>query len=208
MESLLFFVVIIAISALSNWLKRKQEEQQRSALPTESTADAPPPTEAAPGRKPWDWEAELRRLFDDRPPPAPPPPAEPPPVVFPPEPASAAAQRPFPADVPSPRPSAVPALEQRMEGAKERLHERLARLKRADAAYHRAQQLDQSVSARLDRLGQLRQDGRVESAEKPQRRQRTSPEVQRVRAALARPRSAREAIIAAEILSRPPGLQP
>lgn len=95
-----------------------------------------------------------------------------------------------------------------MEGAKERLHERLARLKRADAAYHRAQQLDQSVSARLDRLGQLRQDGRVESAEKPQRRQRTSPEVQRVRAALARPRSAREAIIAAEILSRPPGLQP
>lgn len=96
-----------------------------------------------------------------------------------------------------------------MNAAKQRLHERLAALKRADTAYSRAQRLDQNVSARLDQLGELRQElGRMELKARPQRGPRSSPAVRRVRRALGRPQTAREAIIAAEILARPPGLQP
>lgn len=74
-EGLLVFVVIVLLSALSNWLKQKKElEQQRRrtlqappAVTKRSAQGQPPstvrPTQPAPPPK-LDWEEQLRRLLE------------------------------------------------------------------------------------------------------------------------------------------------
>jgi outer membrane biosynthesis protein TonB len=74
-EGLLVFVVIVLLSALSNWLKQRKEleQQRRRNLPGPSMvtkqspqAQAPPtgqPTHPAPPPK-LDWEEQLRRLLE------------------------------------------------------------------------------------------------------------------------------------------------
>jgi len=81
LESLLIFLVIVLLSALSNWLKQRKEQalrRQRGETPQRTTAGQPPPRplvapETAQPR-PGGWQEELRRMLEGEPE-APPPPA-------------------------------------------------------------------------------------------------------------------------------------
>ena len=111
LESLLVFAVIILLSALSNWLKQRKEQESRrkQGKPTpvqargHPTQPAPVNHEVPPPARPTDWQEELRRLLagETEAPPAPPPalppavPSTPPPVP---------ARETTPASRPSPAP--------------------------------------------------------------------------------------------------------
>ncbi len=206
MESLLIFIVIIVISAVSNWLKQKQEAQQRGELP-------PPPEGESEGleepakRKPWDWETELRRLLEgesaeEKKAPEPPPLGP----TRDTQAAESAQTPPPPPPVVSARPS--PSLQRVAKEAKERMQKRMAGLKADETAFIRARKLDQSVASRLAQLTEAskNQEGYAYGETRSNRRT-ASVEALRVRAALGNPRTAREAIIAMEILGEPRGLR-
>ena len=82
-ESLLIAVVLIAISAISNWLKKKRASNDSETWPSEESTlpiprSRPPartstPTASPAPAKRLDWEEELRRLLGEEEP-APPPP--------------------------------------------------------------------------------------------------------------------------------------
>lgn len=100
LEGLLVIVIIMALSAASNWLKRKQAEREGlpdfdetgrpvppppPLRPRAPGQPPPPPARPAPQPKPNPaaaWEEELRRLFEGEPE----KPAEPPPRPVPPPP--------------------------------------------------------------------------------------------------------------------------
>lgn len=134
LESLLVIVIIMGLSAASNWLKRKQAEREGVPDFDETGRPVPPPPPLrprAPGQPPpppirpapqpqptpaTDWEEELRRLFEGEPekPPAPPPrpvpPPSPPPAATPPPLVIAEEEGPRQGPVLVPRPLAtVPA---------------------------------------------------------------------------------------------------
>jgi hypothetical protein len=86
----LIFVVILIISALFNWLKKKSQEAEEwgefEAPPPpprqpSRTPHAPPPL-TREERKPYDWQEELRRMLEGQEPKPPPAPAKPPPLII------------------------------------------------------------------------------------------------------------------------------
>lgn len=217
LEGLLFFLLIIGISALSNWLRQKQQQKQDGEAP---------PAEGevgAPRRRGFDWEQELRRLIEgsrqqEQPPPQPPPVVRPvlveepdemvPPLV---EPTPVQRRREPPRPV-SPKAPAAPAtisasFKEEMAGRRESLHTRIGRLKASWAK--RAEGVETSVARRTAGLKQV--SGSGASPMSPMvfggQRREASPAVRNVLATLRRPTSASEAIIAADILGQPKGLQ-
>src|SRR5271165_1760439 len=86
----LAFAVIVSISAISGWLKKRaaeQERKRRQMNPSAGTATRPNQPVAPPQpARPASWEEELRRLLEGNAPAAPPPPVAPPvrPVSAPP----------------------------------------------------------------------------------------------------------------------------
>lgn len=218
LESLLVFVVIVLLSALSNWLQhRKQRERarQRPASPPPvrpaGHGEAPPPVDTPPPPPPpvRDWEEELRRLLEGEsevPPRAPPPP---PPVIVretpppPPPPVRPIAPVPAPAPTPPPlfRPAPAPAsLEQAEAPAFE-----LAPLSESNQAYARAAQLSEQVAARIAQA-YVRTERPI-AAGPVQRGGSVTPEVAALFAQLRHPRTARQAILASVVLGPPRGLE-
>ena len=99
----------------------------------------------------------------------------------------------------------VARLDAEVAASEARLEERLAGLQTSQKAYERARHLDQSVAARLKELENLQAHTR-KLAQAARGRSGVSP-ARRVRETLRRPTTARDAIIAAEILGQPKGLQ-
>lgn len=218
-EGLLFFLLIIGVSALSSWLKRKQEQKQEGAPPPEAGEEGAPP------RKRFDWEEELRRLIEGNRPesdptkPPPPPPvirpvleetAEPPrpPVVgteVAPGQRRPRAARPLPAK--EPVKSVADSFHRELAGRRDAIHHRIGRLKVSWAK--RAEEMDAAVAERTAGWKRLRSPGMVPRTTRTLQgnRRQASPAVRHVLASLSRPSSAAEAIIAAEILGQPKGLQ-
>ncbi len=198
-ESLIAFVVIIVLSALSNWIK------QRKGQPVEPPEEEPPgtPWRPAPSHPetektppaPFDLERELRRMFGEEPP----PPQPPPPEIVPAEPA--AAPHPPPVLAGFPPQTAAPSVA--MPG--EAVSPELAKLAEARAAMERAASLDEAALARLEAAKALTEQARAE-APQLHRMFRRAPEVTAVLEALRTPRTARQAILAAVILGPPKAL--
>jgi len=217
--SLLVFVAISALSALSGWLqKRKQASEGADPWPHPSSApsgpirsqstpppgsSSPKPAPGAPRRVPEqrtprrsDWEVELRRLLEGVEPvtPAPLPPvivaALPPPRV---EPARS------PAATVRARPSEPIYARATEESPAPSL--RLALFQQSADAHARAAQLSAGVAARMRRVDRLTEEHRpsLTSAGGPV----ISTEALAARAWLAEPGTLRQAIIASVILGPP-----
>lgn len=230
LESLIVFVVILALSALGNWLKTRKgqategwgDEEGPTVPPRKPGQPAPGPREpASPPGPAFDLERELRRMFGQEPeppsPPAPPlPPTRPSPPVLVPSPVSPMAKPParpspvFAGDteeefVPVSLPSGThfPKTARAMDQASAPDFE-LAPLAQSKAAYHRASSLEMSVQAKLEavRLG-------LSHALPPRsgHPKETSPELASVLHSLKQPRTARQAILASVILGPPKSLE-
>jgi hypothetical protein len=225
LESLIVFVVILALSALGNWLKTRKgqategwgDEEGPTVPPRKPGQPAPGPTQP-PASQPgpaFDLERELRRMFGQEPEP-PPPPTRPSPPVLAPSPVPPMARppaRPSPvlADdieeefVPVSLPSGThfPKTARAMDQASAPDFE-LAPLAQSKAAYHRASSLEMSVQAKLEavRLG-------LSHAMPPRsgHPKATSPELASVLHSLKQPRTARQAILASVILGPPRSLE-
>lgn len=237
-EGLVVFLVIVLLSALSNWIKQKKEfEQQRRRIPATQPREKPPgPREPEKPVPPpvLDLEEQLRRLLDETlpdreavPEPSPPPPdltKQPsvPPKLVPqtpskepakPEPATAAIPQPpkekppVPSQVLARSPSPMPAREARPEPDRSSTAAsvELAKLEASAAAYKRAAELAAQTAARLEEIARL--GARGAATDSMASVKGLSPDILQVRAMLANPRSAAQAIIASQILGPPKCLE-
>lgn len=223
-EGFLFFLVIIGVSALSNWLKKKQQQNEDGAPSPEAGG------EGAPSRKSFDWEEELRRLIEGsrpgpetpKPPPAPPvirpvleepdPTRHPPVVERTPVPRRPTPVRQAPVPVPAattrqPGRGVAESFREELAGRRAAMHHRLGKLQ--VSWKKRAAEMDAAVA---ERTAGLKQAAATPATAMTSRtvsggRRQASPAVRNVLASLRRPSSASEAIIAAEILGQPKGLQ-
>ncbi len=208
-ESLIAFVVILVLSGLSNWLRR------RKGLPTEAgeeEAPIPPPLrplrrepgpeppapETAPPEPPFDLERELRRLFGEEPAPPPPPPPTPPSVVTAPPPS------------PPPRPAPVESVSVESLEARPAPVRELATLAEAEAAYQRASALDELALAKLEAARARAEAAKAlaaqRRAEAAARLRGRSPEVEALLTALRSPHTARQALLATFVFGPPKAL--
>ena len=219
-ESLLVFLAIILLSALSNWIKQRQERKQ------EQLSDADPDLAERPGRpipptpgevlprQGRDWEEELRRLFEgDREEKAPPPlprpvlrpvvietvekpPSRPPVVVVAPR-----VLTPAPSPV---SPKALPP-EPRTAGPAPGAKSAGLSLAEAAQAFERASHLKNLPVSRVHAThptAHLRSDNPASVAHRIQ-----TPEVAALLSLLRHPHSARQAILAGIVLGPPKGLE-
>jgi hypothetical protein len=210
MDSVVTFIVFVVAAVVIAYMKNKGMikglEEQRPDEP-QKPASTPPPRRpmASPTQAPrpaaTSWEAELRRLLEgEAPPPVKPrpvvmtqPPPVTPPVVRP------VIVRPVPAVMPRPVPLQTPAP---ATSSVEISARQLAPMTESRLAYEKASQLDQTVSAHIDRV-----PGQRVLATSVTRRP-VSPEVTQVAAMFKNARTARQAVIASVIFSPPKGLEP
>jgi hypothetical protein len=211
-EGLIIFLVFIAISALSNWLKRKRgeaetplfdEDESPPALPRRREPPLPRQRPAPPPAQ-MSWEEEIRRLLEGdqptAPAPAPPPVARetrplpvPPLVQTPPEPEVDLESAP----IPTLRRAPTPVIEApRVE---------LPTLSESASAYIKASQLSERVAQRFENV-----DQRTATAVPDQPVIRTrglAPDAAAFVRQLRSGRSARQAILATVILGPPKALE-
>lgn len=220
LESILVFAAIVLISALSNWIKQRQERKQADAhepmpqpgprpvarpLFEDEDIEGPPPTRPTP--RPLDWQEELRRLLEGagpRPTPPPLPPPPPPPRPPPPRPAmKTSTSRPMPVfDEEGPaviRPIVVTATE-----AAGSVTAAAGRLKESAAAYQRGTQLSEAAEARLQTV--LHQVASARPTVVRFGAARSSESANRLREQLRNPVTARQAVLASVVLGPPRGL--
>lgn len=213
LESILVFVAIVLISAVSNWLKQRQERKQaeaqgesaplrpRPAIP--NVFDDQPKAPAAP--RPLDWQEELRRLLegDERKPVSPPSAASP----------QRTPPRPMPVfDDESPvKPDPVLAraggpvtvlVETESEGPS---GSGPGRLQESAAAFLRGNQLGDAVESRLQAVASQVATARVSRA--LARSGNATETANRLKAQLRNPVAVRQAILAAVVLGPPRGLE-
>jgi hypothetical protein len=113
MDSLITAIVVLIVSAIGTWIKKRTEKKQEEPDAPPLQPGQPRPTPGAPQQRPVTWEDELRRLLGDeepvitppKPPVAPrpvaPKPAPPPIVARPiPPPATSAPRKPLTAAPP------------------------------------------------------------------------------------------------------------
>jgi len=213
-ESLLVFLVIVLLSGLSNWLKQRQSRRQEAELDeARRTGHGEPagPPPLLPPRSPEtsDWEKELRRLLGEEPEPVPPRPVLPPPLS-------------------QPVPTSPPPLREQVTGqtadwtsletGREPFLVSTETGLESAAEHEGSVEEEESGEASLAELPAAWQHaGHVPGASTPAQQglvlsarggvRLISPEIARVRAQLHRPRTAREAILAAVILGPPRGLE-
>ncbi|MGI8964508.1 MAG: hypothetical protein ACR2H1_00280, partial [Limisphaerales bacterium] len=72
-ESLLFFVLIAAASAIFNWIKKRAENAGQGSTPQNLPSRTSAPPIQRPQKKGMNWEEELRRLLEANLPKPPPP---------------------------------------------------------------------------------------------------------------------------------------
>jgi hypothetical protein len=216
LESILVFAAIVLISALSNWLKQRQERKQAEARGPKGPV---PPTLAPrpvfeddedletlpplrPVAKPLDWQEELRRLLEgDQPRPAPPPPPLPPPPPVVPSPVPVFDAPPPVPDVPPPQPEIVTTSETQDVSIGGR-----GRLQESAAAFLRGTQVIETAEARLQSA--LEQVASAKPAAVGRATLRRSAETAaRLREMLGNPTSLRQAILASIVLGPPRSLE-
>jgi hypothetical protein len=201
MEQLIIIVLLLAGSALFNWFsnRRRQEAEGTDSEPPHPAASGgagPPPGPARPDQRPRpsqaDWEAQLRRLLEGEEPARPVmplPPPLPPRRVVPVPPVTVA--RP-----PQPRPVAVAR-----EEAEAPAH-RLVALTESSRAHERAGSLDRVVSAHLHDV-----HARPVSMTHAVLLRKDPHEARQIVALLARPATARQAIVASFVFGPPKALE-
>jgi len=220
LESVIFMVVIMTISAISNWLKRRNEQTNHTppapVQPPEATGQgspAPRPVRQAP-RPISDWEAELRRLLEGE---TAPPPTPPPPPPLPAQPRTA----PAPATSPTRAPSNPPVIHTGLPVPTERGVEfpskrealddapapafQLAPMQQSAAAYLRGSTVDAEATLRVEDAARQAANA-VPTPVRPHHRQ-FSPEAAFVIAQLRNPRTTRQVVIASLILAPPKALE-
>lgn len=216
-ESLLVFLVIVLLSGLSNWLKQRQSRRQEAELDgARGTGQGEPagPPPLLPPRSPEasDWEKELRRLLGEEPEPMPPRPVLPPPLSQP-----VLTSPPPPREQVAGQTADWTSLE---TGGKPFLVSAETELESA-AEHAGSSEEEEYGEAPLAPLAELsaawRHAGHVPGGSTPVQQavvsparggvRLISPEIARVRAQLHRPRTAREAILAAVIMGPPRGLE-
>jgi hypothetical protein len=212
MDSLITALILLVVSALGTWLKKKANSPGQDDS-TPNTPPAPPPTTSQP--RPVRWEDELRRMLEGQPPAAPPPMRPPPPVRPAPQPVARPQPRqitPTPPTVirpvlvppevrpvispprPTPSPAAVGASVEVSAG-------KMAPLTQSKEAYERASQLDKKVAEHIDRV-----TGQRVLATGVIRRE-ASPEIVQAVSFFKNARNARQAVIASLILGRPRSIE-
>lgn len=223
-DNIWVMLAIVVISAISSWLQKRneknnqpepwggeddetyrQQQQQRSG----GSPSAPNPNQ------PLNWEEELKRLLEGKPPldgTAGTPPPPPPPVIR--------------REVPPPLPKTVaresegideeslPSRESSSPWQDTSLDSQpaptkpLAHLEQTTQAYHRATQLHETVAAHLRRVDeQTEKHGKPLAAPRPIRRDAGSADARAVVALLRRPSTARQALIASFVLAPPKALE-
>jgi hypothetical protein len=213
MDSLITALVLMIVSAIAAWMKKKSVDGR-----DDSTANPPQARPAAgqprPSPRPTSWEEELRRLLGEQS--APPPPVRPPPMMRPPPP-PVVVSRPQPASpappvvikpvlVPTERRAAVsvprsvvaPML---VPSGVEVSAAQLAPLRQSKEAYERASQLDKNVAEHIDRV-----PGQRVLATKVLRRT-ISPEITQAVSMFKSGQTARQAVMASLVLGPPRALE-
>lgn len=229
LEGLLVFVVILLLSGVSNWLKRRQAEKEEAELqrtqPPRPAGPHPAPPPPPAERPALNWEEELRRLLSGESEPPSPPPVRrveppPPPVMAPPP----LAPKPMVA-APAPRTAAPPTIDEDSDVTPLRLPAgthfaptaesldsenapefELATMAESADAYRRASQLQAHTEARLQQI--LAQTSNAVPVEPRTTLRGRSPDVAQVVAQFRHPRTARQAILASVILNPPKALEP
>ncbi|MBI3417719.1 MAG: hypothetical protein HY043_20700 [Verrucomicrobia bacterium] len=213
-ESLLIFVGLVLISAISNWLKKKRAGQGEADWPAEeNTLPIPrprPPAQTPPRptpSQPRNWEEELRRLLGEE------EPAHPPPVPAPRTPPTAA---PTPASTSKPvKLPPAPVVSQPLSTFEmppmlqeisvedspnlELSHREmeLARMDESRQSHQRAARLQGQVA------DQMQQANEQVSRHTHARRLSASTEAAQVVAMLRHPRTARQAFVASLVFDPP-----
>jgi hypothetical protein len=204
MEKLIIIAIIVAGSAIYNWIKRRQEDAEERERETNPDAPNRRPPPIPPERREQTgggWEEELRRLLQgDSPTPAPRPPISrpkppaPPPVIKPV--AESAAPRPFLARSSIP----VPDLGREMDTG---LAVRPVSLDQATAAHERASQLQAGVVQRMQDTA-----AKVSGHARTPVGIRRATNADRLRSLLRQKESQRTIILASIILGPPRAMEP
>jgi hypothetical protein len=202
MDSLITALILLVVSALATWLKKKGAEPgDGDSSPGSQQTPTPRPLQ-----RPTNWEEELRRMLAGQPPAEPPPgrptppPTKttpwqtPPPVVI--RPVLVSQKRPTVVSTPRavPAPPPVPSSVEMSAG-------RMAPMTESKTAYDRASQLDKKVAEHIGRVS-----GQRVLATTVVRRE-ASPELAQAVSLFKNARTARQAVIASIILGRPRSLE-
>lgn len=215
METLITIALLLLLTAVSNWLQKRNQGKAEDTLPEADQAPhlpqrresrrlgAPPTAPSVPPQKPsgWDWAAELRRILEEntgetpRSAPQPTPdlaPARPPaPVSTLPKPMVVTPAKTIPPK-PSPAPPPVviePVIESDIFTASKKAHETASRL---------SEQVEEHIRQATAYKG---------SAPISRREQQLSGEVTAALAWLHQPSSARQAFILSTVLDPPKALE-
>lgn len=218
-------LAIVVISAITSWFQnRNKKSEQAEPWGGEDDADYKPyrksegtTTSPTPGQ-PLNWEEELKRLLEGKPPldsTAGTPPPPPPPIVRrvppppPPLPVSVARES-LPTDhegKPS-RESAVTPWQDVSLDTQPKPTKPLATLEHSTHAYQRASQLHETVATHLQRVDeQTEKHGKPLVATVIPRRAAVTADARAVVALLRHPATARQAMLASLVLAPPKGME-
>lgn len=213
-------LAIVIISAITSWWQnRNKKEGQAEPWGGEDNENYRPHPQAGGAgtpnpNQPLNWEEELKRLLEGKPPldntagtPPPPPPIvrrmEPPPL---PEPAARESQSTPEEDLPS-RESSSPWSDATYDSLPEPTKP-LATLEESTQAYQRIAQFHENVAAHMHRVdAQVEKHGHPVVAAKPARRASGSADARAVVGLLRQPAAARQAVIASLILAPPKAME-
>jgi len=219
-DNIWVMLAIVVISALSSWFQKRNqkdgqaepwggedEENSRSQRSAGGNSSAPNPNQ------PLNWEEELKRLLEGKPPldstaSTPPPPivhrVPPPPLV--PQKVARESQGIDEESIAS-RESSSPWQDTSYDSLPEPTKP-LAHLEHNTQAYQRATHLHETVAARMRHVGELTEKhGRPLAASRVVRRDIGSPDARAVVALLRQPASARQALLASFVLAPPKALE-
>lgn len=215
-------LAVVVISAFSSWVKKRyqkdehgepwggeDDENYRPQRPGGGSTSAPNPNQ------PLNWEEELKRLLEGKPPldstvSTPPPP--PPPIIrrTPPPPLPEKVSREsegIDEESIASRESSSPWQDTSYDSLPEPTKP-LAHLEHTTQAYQRATQLHETVAARMRHVDeQTEKHGRPLAAHRLIRRDTGSPDARAVVALLRRPSTARQALLASFVLAPPKALE-
>ncbi len=207
-NSLIAMLVIVALSAISNWMQKRSQAQEqgptgRDQRPTRPASPPHPPTQPPRTRQADsdtssepDWERDIRRLFEGDAPQTPPPFPQMPPVLQ-----TASPTAPPRSSPPAPRSISTPS--ERIPGSTEGPSITLINLTESEEAYRQASHLHEKTAAHLRRVTSRTRQPRA--AEPTLHRHRSSSEVHAAAALVRDPKTVRQAVIASMILESPKG---
>ena len=217
-------LAIVIISALTSWYQSRNKKpgqpepwggEDDETHPQQRTGSSSPPTPNP--NQPLNWEEELKRLLEGKPPldgtvsappPLPPPSAVrrvPPPPPVP----TRVARESLPTEderQPSRESAATPWHDVSLDSLPEPTKP-LSNLEQHTQAYQRATHLHETVAARMQRVGeQTEKHGKTLTAPAPVRRA-TNPDARAVVALLRQPATVRQALLASFVLAPPKALE-